>query len=406
MPDIRDFTPVTQETIQTIRTRLDADVNAGLDPADPRWTDTVEGGPYFDLTAIFALEMERLWDFLGTEVPAAMFPSYAWSEFLDEHALTYGLVRKPAIAATGTIRFTGTVGTPIPTGTAVGTSPSDPDASAIEYATTASGTIPGLGYIDLPAQAAEVGTASNVAVSQVVILLSAINGISAVQNVTAMASGEDQESDQDLQDRVLVEIASTVGAGTVSDYTRWSLAYPGVGNVTVQPLWAGAGTVRVVVTDTANQPVSNAIVVGLQAELDPVGSAGLGAGLAPIGAVVTVATPVPYYVNVQATVVHDTGYSLDGAGGTIATRASIVAAMTSYVNNLTPGSEVVLNRIEFAALSVPGVHDMTGTQLQGQANPLGSPSSGADRAMGATNLPVPSIGGSAAVARLQTVTLT
>lgn len=405
MPDIIDFTPVTQETIETIRARLDADVNAGLDPSDPRWTDSVVGGFFWDLSQMFALEVERLWDFLGTEVPAAMFPSYAWGDFLDEHALTYGLVRKPAIPATGTIRFTGVVGSPIATGTQVGTSPSDPDDSSISYQTTASGTIPVGGFIDLPAQALEDGTDGNVAVGVVSLLQSPIGGVASVSNTTPMASGEDQESDSDLQSRILVEISSTVGAGTVSDYTRWSLAYPGVGNVTVQPLWAGAGTVRVVVTDTNNQPVSNAIVLGLQAELDPAGNAGLGQGLAPIGAVVTVATPVPYYVNVQATIVHDSGYTLDGAGGTIATRASITAAMTSYVNGLTPGSEVVINRIEFAALSVPGVHDVTGTQLQGQVNPLGIPSNGADRAMGATNLPVPSIGGSAAVARMQTVTL-
>lgn len=337
------------------------------------------------------MEIERLWDFIGSEIPAAMFPSFAWGVYIDEHALTYGLVRKPAIPSTGTVRFTGTVGTQLPTGTQIATSPSDPDDSPITYSTTGSGTIPGGGFIDLPAQADDEGVEGNVAIGVVTQLLSPIGGVAAISNVTPMASGEDQESDADLQIRVLVEIASTVGAGTVSDYTRWSLAYPGVGNVTVQPLWAGAGTVRVVVTDTNNEPVSGAVVAGLQAELDPVGNAGQGQGLAPIGAVVTVATPTFYYVNTQATIVHNSGYSLDGAGGTIATRASIVSAITDYVNALTPGSEVVLNRIEFSALSVPGVHDVTGTQLGGFLTLVnaqaGSP---ADRAMGASNLPVAS----------------
>lgn len=391
MADISDFTPVVQETIETIRARMDADVNAGLDPADPRWVDTVEGGPYWDLSQTAGLEIERLWDALGTEIPAAMFPSFAWGNFIDDHAETYGLVRKPSIAATGTVRFTGVVGSPIATGTQVGTAPSDPDDDSIVYATTASGVIPGGGYIDLPVQAALEGTDGNVAVGVVSLLLSPIGGISAVSNVTAMSSGEDTESDTDLQNRVLIEIASTVGSGTVSDYTRWALAFEGVGNVTVQPLWAGAGTVRVVVTDTNNQPVSNAVVAGLQAELDPVGNAGMGQGLAPIGAVVTVSTPTFYYANAQATIVHQTGYSLDGAGGTIATRASIVAAITAYVDALTPGSAVVLNRIVYEALTVPGVVDVTSPQLAGfltsAAALAGTPT---DRALSGTNLPVPS----------------
>lgn len=415
MPDITEFTPVVQETIETIRARLDADINAGLDPADPRWTDTVEGSVYWDLTQIFALEAERLWDMIGTELPASIFPSYAWGVFIDEHALTYGLIRKPAIAATGTIRFTGTAGSAITTGTQVGTEPVDPDDESIVYQTTASGLIPGIapatGFIDLPAQAVAVGVVGNVAVGVVSLLLSPVAGISSVANVTAMASGEDQESDADLQARVLVEIASTVGAGTASDYVRWSLSYPGVGNVTVQPTWAGGGTVRVIVTDAANQPVSAGVIAGLQTLIDPAAFPGAGQGLAPIGAIVTVATPTYYYVNVAATIVHDSGYTLDGTSGTIATRAAIVSAITNYVNTLQPGFEVVINRIEFAALSVPGVHDITGTSLAGflpdvvvghdpRAFALaGTP---ADRALLGTNLPVPS----GSVARIVLVTLT
>lgn len=401
MPDITDFTPVTQETAETIRARIDANVNMGRDPSDPQWVDTVEGGIYWDLTQIWVLEAERLWDFLGTEVPAAMFPSYAWGDFLDEHALTYGIVRKDAIAATGTIRFTGTSGTLIPTGTSVGTVTTDPDGVSIVFVTTQPGSIPVGGYVDVAIQAAEVGTDSNVGAHTITLLNSPINGVASVDNAAATASGEEQESDTDLQTRVLIEIASTQGAGTISDYTKWALAYPGVGNVTVQPAWAGGGTVRVVVTDANNLPVSAGIVSGLQAILDPTSAPGAGQGLAPIGAIVTVATPNPYYVDYSATIVHSTGYTLDGTAGTIATRASIVAAVTAYVNTLAPGASVVLNRCEYAALSVPGVYDISASQLAGFLTLNGPGASNAtteaspDRAFSATNLPVPS--GSVAV---------
>jgi uncharacterized phage protein gp47/JayE len=438
LPDVSDFIPVVRENIDTIRARMDADVNAGLDPADPRWTDTVEGGPFFDLSQVVALEIERLYDTLGTEIPAAMFVSFAWGDYTDEHALTYGLVRKDATKATGVVRFTGPATTPIETGVQVGTEPADPDAEGIVFQTTQSGVIPVGGYIDLTVEAMEAGAGSNIAVGQASLLLSAVSGIASVANLAAISGGEEQESDEALRDRTLLEIASAQGAGTAADYVRWSLAYPGVGHVTVQS--PGAGAVTVIVTDAANQPVAAGVVTGLQALLDPVGTPGAGQGLAPIGAVVTVSTPTYYYVNVQATIVHDTGYTLTGAAGTIATSAAITAAITAYVNGLAPGAEVVLNRIEFEALGVRGVHDVTGTQLAGwnklaaawaagtayavddavtylglyyrrliAGTTAGTPladttnwSPVADRAMGATNLPV----AAAKIARVQAVTLT
>jgi uncharacterized phage protein gp47/JayE len=404
LPNIEEFVPVARENIDTIRARMDSDINAGLSPSDPRWVDVVEGGPYWDLSQVVALEVERLWDFLSVEVAAAMFPSFAWGQYLDEHALTFGLVRKDAVKASGIVRFTGDDGTAIISGTQVGTEPDDPDDDPIVFETTASGTIPiaGVGYVDLPVQALESGSDSNVAIGIASLLFSGVAGVASVSNITAIIGGEDQESDVALQDRVLLEISSAQGAGTASDYTRWALSYPGVGHVTVQPAWAGGGTVRVVVTDADNQPVGASTVTGLQAVLDPTSAPGAGQGLAPIGAIVTVATPAFYYVNVVATVVHETGYSLDGTSGTIATRALITAAITAYVNQLAPGAEVVTNRVEYAILSVKGVHDVSGTQLAGfltQANAIaGTPT---DRALSATNLPV----ATGKVARVQTVTL-
>lgn len=388
---------MVRENAATIRARMDADVNAGLDPSDPRWVDVTEGGVYWDLSQVSVLEFDRLWDTIGTEIVAAMFPSYSWGDFTDEHALTFGLVRKPAVKATGLVRFTGAETTPIETGVQVGTEPDDPDVDPITFQTTQSGVIPVEGFIDLEVEAMEAGVGSNIAVGLATLLLSPLGGIASVSNLAAIGGGEDVESDVGLRDRTLLEIAATQGAGTAADYERWALAYPGVGKVTVQPAFAGGGTVRVVVTDSDNQPVGIGTVAGLQELLDPAALPGQGQGLAPVGAAVTVFTPTFYFTDAQATIVHEIGYSLDGADGTIATEDAIVAAITEYLNSLAPGAEVVLNRIEFAALSVTGVHDISGTQLAGFLTNPGS----ADRALAATNLPVPV----SRVARARNVTL-
>lgn len=131
-----DFTPLYQETIETVRARLDADVNAGLAADDPDRIDTREGTFYYDITQSFVLELARLWDALGTEVPAAAFPTHAWGEYLDDHAETFGITRKAAVQATGTLTISGLAGAIVSVGTVFATNPATADADPIEFETT------------------------------------------------------------------------------------------------------------------------------------------------------------------------------------------------------------------------------------------------------------------------------
>src|SRR4051812_26393531 len=108
MPDsLLNFLPVVAEDADSVRGRYDADANAGLDPADPAFVDTTEGGFYWDLTQGSVLENVRLWDFLGTEMVAAMFPGTAWGDYLDLHGETINLPRLDEVEATAQVLFVG-----------------------------------------------------------------------------------------------------------------------------------------------------------------------------------------------------------------------------------------------------------------------------------------------------------
>lgn len=336
-----------------------------MDPADDAFVDTTEGGFWFDLTQAPALEIDRLWDFLGTEVPMVMFPPYAYGGYLDEWGVTLNVARKPSARATGTVRFTGDEGTFVATNAQVSTPQLDPDSDPVTYETTASGVIPAGGILDLPVQALLAGSAGNQAGGAVSVLDSPVAGVSAVTNLDAITGGADVEGDEAYRDRLLLEFSSTQGGGTVTDYKRWALAYPGVGYATVEPLWAGNGTVRVIVTDQDNNPASGTVTSGLQVQLDPV--AGQGLGLAPIGAAVTVATPTLLTVNVAAALSLLSGYTLDGTGGTTAVRDDIGEAIRAYVDQLDPGDDVVLEHVKARLFSVLGVYDVSGVTLNGIA---------------------------------------
>jgi uncharacterized phage protein gp47/JayE len=366
LADFLDFLPLFTETTDTIRARIDADMNAGVDPSDPNFADTTEGGIYFDITQTIILEIERIWDALAAEVPAVMFPAYTWGDYLDEWGITVNVPRKAAVAATGTVTFTGTAGTLIATGTTVSPLQTDPDVAPPSFVTASSAVIGVGGTVDVPIVAATPGVIGNVAAGTITLLLSPNAGLTALTNAAAMSGGEEVETDDAYRERILLEFSQSPGAGNQADYLRWALAYPGVGNATVQPVWAGAGTVRVIVTDADNNPVSGAVVSGLQALLDP--TPGQGAGLAPIGAIVTVATPTPVTINISATVVHASGYSLDGTAGTVATRAAITQAIADYVGSLAPGDTVYLRHVEARFFAVQGVLDVTSLLLNGAAS--------------------------------------
>jgi uncharacterized phage protein gp47/JayE len=367
MPGFLDFLPLFQESVDSIRARVNADANAGLSPTDLAFLDTSEGGFFYDLTGTCILEMARLWDSISTELPMAVFPAFSWGIYLDEHGVTVNLPRTPASAASGVVSFLGDPDTNIPAGTQVSTVQIDANTPPQIYSVIDGGTIPSGGTLDLNVLATVMGSAGNVPAGTVTVLASPVSGgvIASVTNNAPMSAGADVEDDESYRERILRAYAGSHGAGTVNDYEQWALDYPGIGFVTVRPLWAGPGTVKVIITDDANNPVNVTVTAGLQNVLDPVPAEGR--GLAPIGATVTVTTPSLVAVNVAATIIPEPGFSLSGAGGTIAVGTDVFTTIDDYVSGLPPSDDVILTSVIAAIMSVNGVLDTTGVTLNGVA---------------------------------------
>jgi uncharacterized phage protein gp47/JayE len=205
------------------------------------------------------------------------------------------------------------------------------------------------------------GSAGNLSAGAINTLETAVPGVTNVTNINPTTGGEDTEDDEDLRTRILAQYTGQ-GSGTIANYQQIGLAYVGVERVTVIPLWAGPGTVLVVAYQSDGTPVTSDIVTGLQNDLDPV--AGQGNGQAPIGATVTVVTTAPLAVGITATVLYQSGYSLAGSGGTIATQAPITAALTSYLSSLEPGDTIVFQQVQ-AAFFVQGVLETNGLTVNG-----------------------------------------
>lgn len=247
------------------------------------------------------------------------------------------------------------------------------DADATEYIDTGAaapdmGTTPPVanttgGAVKLAIRALQSGLVGMVAANAITVVRSP--GVDAVvTNEEPTQGGTEAESDTELRERVLAAYTGQ-GAGTRADYERWGTAWEGVGRVTVVPLWNGPNTVKLIVTTLDGQPVSAETVAGLQADLDPV--PGEGGGRAPIGAIVTVTTATARPIEIGADIEFEDGYSLDGAGGTVALREPLTTVLRNYLARVEPGEEIVVAQIAGLIVTMAGVHDVSNVTVEGAA---------------------------------------
>jgi uncharacterized phage protein gp47/JayE len=359
MASLVEWVPLRAETIDTIRARVDANVNAGLDESDPRWQETVGGGFFYDHTQSMALEAEQLWDFGSTELPASFFLPFSWGIYLDYWGELLNLPRKAAVAATGEVRLTNasSLDQVIARGLEVAAPATTPEDSPIAFETAETVTVPKEGSVLTRVEAVDVGSGFNVSAGAVGQITSPSQEL-AVTNEDAISGGADEELDEPYKDRLLLEFQGSRGGGTRDDYIAQTLALGSVGSVVVQPHWAGPNTVRLIISDTNNQPLSPAVIEAVQIFWDPPAETGLGAGEAPIDAEVTVATVTVTTVNVAAKLELEPGFTLDGAGGTVNVTEAVSTVLTTYFHSLTAGERVQLNRVLAAFLSIEGVYDV------------------------------------------------
>lgn len=122
----------------------------------------------------------------------------------------------------------------------------------------------------------------------------------------------DEESDEDLRQRLTSPNGYISYAGNVADYVDMiTRKAPDVGAVQVYPAWHGGGSVKLVIVGNDFKPASAALINETKEIIDPDGLTGQGYGLAPIGHQVTVTAPALLDVTVTVKVVSDNKVNKD-----------------------------------------------------------------------------------------------
>ena len=177
-----------------------------------------------------------------------LMPDSAEQEWLDRHGQIW-LVnadgskgRKAATYAHGEVQFDGAASTTVPIGTVMS------GGNSVNYQTVTAGAIGSDGLGSADAVALTAGSVGNL--PDGTALTVAQQGVDGATLFGDMTGGVDQETDDQLRERILFRIQNPPMGGSQPDYIRWATSVPGVTRAwAAQEIGPGTMTVRFLMDD-------------------------------------------------------------------------------------------------------------------------------------------------------------
>lgn len=296
-----------------------------------------------------ASSVEGLYEYQNW-IARQIFADTADSDILEtKHASQRGLTRKAAAFATGTVRFSGTVGSNVPIGTESKTT------GGIAIITTAAGAIGAGGTVDIAAKAVLSGLSGNQAANAALTLTAAPAGVQSQAIIVSMTGGTDAESDADLLARLLFDMRMPSAGGAKHDYYKWAMSVAGVSDAYVFTQRREVNSVDVVI-ETAGGLPSAQLIADVLAYINQ-------DDVRPVGADVLVMAPTLVVVNIAA--------QLTLSGTTLANAtARINSDLQLYFAALRVGSTVTRAKLVSLMMAVTGVVDVNLTAPAANVVPL------------------------------------
>lgn len=150
-------------------------------------------------------------------------PTTARGTWLDMWLDAYGLPRKQATPAAGTVTGTGSAGRVLPAGSSVA-------IDELRYTTTADAVVQADGTLVATVLCDSAGLAGNRAAAVAASLVATVDGINSDLLVAepGLAGGADQERDDEAIYRLRQRLANPPRGSSPTDYERWALSVPGI----------------------------------------------------------------------------------------------------------------------------------------------------------------------------------
>ncbi|MDU5948940.1 MAG: baseplate J/gp47 family protein [Paenibacillus macerans] len=318
----------------------------------PENLDTSEGSFSWDILEPAAIELTLAADW-AKEVLRRVFVSTTFGEYLDEKGAERGISRRPAVASRssgGAVQFIGDPGASVPAGYIVTTEATD-SSPAILYRVLTAITLSDKREGITDVEAVEPGRSGNIPAGAIRHLSDPLRGIKSVTNIKPIEGGADIESDDSLRERYFLDARTPPGSGNRTDYVRWALSVPGVGNALCIPLWNGPGTVKVVLLGQDGQAAPAVLVEAVTEHLTTV---------APDVALVTVIPAKEIQIDISVTVTLAAESTVDQV------RQVIEDGVRNYLKGLAFRDPIVrYARIANVILDIPLVLDYQNLLVNG-----------------------------------------
>jgi uncharacterized phage protein gp47/JayE len=229
-------------------------------------------------------------------------PFTADGEYLEAWAGLKNVIRESPTSAKGSITVVGTNLSVLPGGTILQTI--NGTQYSVDNGITISGTT-GTGTITAVVAASAGNSDSGIPLTCV----TTISGITSIMTTSALIGGSDIELTSSLRNRMLTVYQNPPQGGSTADYIEWALATPGVTRAWCNPLGVGIGTVVVYVMFDITEASHSGFPVGTnggaysESRITPAtGDQAIVANyifpLRPVTAIVYVAAPIAYPINI------------------------------------------------------------------------------------------------------------
>lgn len=255
----------------------------------------IEGGFVWDTLSANSKEFEKAYAEMALIIEAS-FPQTSWGDWLTKKAEEHGIIRQEATSSSVILTVTGQAGTTVQEGSLFSTS------DGKNFITVETKKIESIGTVDIKAQSQDVGTSYNVDAETITKIPMSIYGVSSVINKSAAYDGFDEETDEELLERLLFKVQKPATSGNPYHYVQWATEVTGVGGVKVIRLWNGPGTVKVIITDANNGIASEDLIEKVKNHIEE---------QRPIGATVTVVSLEPVKIDIELKVTSGTA-SIEG----------------------------------------------------------------------------------------------
>ncbi len=143
-----------------------------------------------------------------------------------------------------------------------------------------------------------------------------VNGLESAVLTSLLFNGTEEESDDSLRERFYESLKVQAFAGNIAAYRSEILSIDGVGAVQIYPAWQGGGTVLCSILAADFNPAESELIRTVQEMICPAedgetAPSANGYGMAPIGAAVTIATPVKCLLDISMEIQVESGSGAD-----------------------------------------------------------------------------------------------